>query len=137
MESNVKQVVPFFMVEDIQRSLAFYVDGLGFEMTNQWINSGLLEWCWLQIGGAAIMLQQYRLDRKPAETQGQGICICFQCADALAFYHNAVAKGIAVKEPFVGNNMWVTNMADPDGYQLSFESPTDVPEETKLSEWKP
>ena len=39
-------------------------------------------------------------------------------------------------EPFVGNNMWVTGLTDPDGYKLYFESPTDVPEETKYSEWK-
>jgi hypothetical protein len=25
-------------------------------------------------------------------------------------------------------------LSDPDGYRLHFESPTDVPEETKLSE---
>jgi hypothetical protein len=28
--------------------------------------------------------------------------------------------------------MWVTGVADPDGYQLYFESPTDAAEE---SEW--
>jgi hypothetical protein len=28
----------------------------------------------------------------------------------------------------------VTCFTDPDGYQLEFESPTDTPEETKLSE---
>jgi lactoylglutathione lyase len=32
--------------------------------------------------------------------------------------------------------MWVVSLSDPDGYRLEFESPTDVPEETKLSEWK-
>jgi hypothetical protein len=32
--------------------------------------------------------------------------------------------------------MWVTSLTDPDGYRLFFESDTDVPEETKLSEWE-
>lgn len=32
--------------------------------------------------------------------------------------------------------MWVTGVKDPDGYNLYFESMTDVPEETKYSEWK-
>ena len=31
---------------------------------------------------------------------------------------------------------WDTTLADPDGYCLHFESPTDTPEETKLSETK-
>jgi catechol 2,3-dioxygenase-like lactoylglutathione lyase family enzyme len=60
---NVQQAVPFFWVKDIDRSLAFYVDGLG--------------------------------------------------------------------RPFVGNGMWVTEIRDPDGYQLCFESPTDAPEESE------
>ena len=31
-------------------------------------------------------------------------------------------------------NMWVTNVTDPDGYNLSFESVTDAPEETEYAE---
>ena len=30
--------------------------------------------------------------------------------------------------------MWVTQMTDPDSYELLFESPTDVVEGTELSE---
>jgi len=30
--------------------------------------------------------------------------------------------------------MWVTSLTDPDGYRLEFESLTDVPEDTELSE---
>jgi catechol 2,3-dioxygenase-like lactoylglutathione lyase family enzyme len=33
---NVKQAVPFFMVTNIEASLRFYVDGLGFTLTNAW-----------------------------------------------------------------------------------------------------
>ena len=33
-------------------------------------------------------------------------------------------------KPHVGNAMWVTEVSDPDGYHLLFESPTDVAEET-------
>jgi hypothetical protein len=43
--------------------------------------------------------------------------------------------GIQTKEPFVGNHLWVVGVTDPDGYRIDFESPTDVPEETKLAEW--
>jgi catechol 2,3-dioxygenase-like lactoylglutathione lyase family enzyme len=59
-EPKVKQAVPFFMVANIAASLRFYVDGLGFKMTEQWINEGKLEWCLLERGGAALMLQEYR-----------------------------------------------------------------------------
>lgn len=140
IEVNVQQAVPFFMVSDIEASLRFYVDGLGFEMKNQWINEGKLAWCWLQIGGAALMLQEWSAKKletaKSAGKLGNGVAVCFQCADALAIYGEVTARGIQTKEPFVGNNMWVVGVRDPDGYRIEFESATDVEEETKYSEWK-
>jgi lactoylglutathione lyase len=131
--ANVQQAVPFFAVANIQVSVRYYVEGLGFEMTRQWINKGKLEWCWLQHGGAALMLQEYRKDKVFSGKLGEGVSICFQCSDALAIYHAAAARGIEAKRPFVGNAMWVVAFSDPDGYRIEFESPTDVPEETEYS----
>ena len=37
---NVRQAVPFFAVSNIEASVRYYVDGLGFEMTRQWIDDG-------------------------------------------------------------------------------------------------
>jgi lactoylglutathione lyase len=34
---NVKQVVPFFGVTNMEASLRFYVEGLGFKMKHWWI----------------------------------------------------------------------------------------------------
>ncbi len=131
---NVKQAVPFFGVLSMEASLRFYVDGLGFTMTRKWIDQGVLRWCWLELDGAAVMLQEFRTEFVPAVKVGQGCSICFICEDALAIYRAATARGIQASRPFVGNAMWVTDITDPDGYRLSFESPTDVPEETQLSE---
>ncbi len=130
-EVNVKQAVPFFLVANIEQSLRYYIDGLGFKMMNKWIDEGRLRWCWLQIGDAALMLQEFR--KAPEGKVGQGVSICFQCQDALAIYREVTARGIQAARPFVGNSMWVTNVSDPDGYKLSFQSPTDVPEETVFS----
>jgi lactoylglutathione lyase len=133
--ANVQQAVPFFMVSSIEDSIRYYVDGLGFEMTRQWIDEGKLKWCWLQHGGAALMLQEYQKERIPSGKRGEGVSVCFQCSDALAIYHEAAARGIkATKRPFVGNAMWVVIFSDPDGYRIDFESPTDVPEETEYTE---
>lgn len=132
--ANVKQAVPFFMITDMERSLRYYVDGLAFVMTNKWIPDGKIRWCWLEIGGAALMLQEYRGDRVPQEKRGVGVSVCFQCQDALQIYRDLKARGIEAKRPFVGNNMWVTSLTDPDGYKIDFESPTDAPEESVYSE---
>jgi lactoylglutathione lyase len=135
---NVKQAVPFFGVSDMQASLRFYMDGLGFEMTNKWIDEGKLRWCWLELGNAALMLQEFRKEGHdswvPSCKLGEGVSICFMCEDALAIYRELRSRGVQAKKPFVGNRLWVTGVADPDGYKLYFESPTDEPEETEYSE---
>ena len=140
-EINVQQAVPFFMVSSMETSLRFYVDGLGFEMKKKWTpdGDGKVRWCWLELGNAALMLQEYRKDHHPNSgrrdgTPGEGVCICFTCRDALAIYRQAIGRGLEAKRPFVGNGIWVTSLRDPDGYKLDFESYTDVPEETVFSE---
>ncbi len=131
---NVRQAVPFFHVRDIEASLRFYVDGLGFTISRSWEPEGRIRWCWLELGRASIMLQQYWKDGQPGgwpdSPLGQGMSVCFMCADAIGVYRQARARGLDATRPFVGNNLWVTSLIDPDGYRLDFESPTDVPEET-------
>ena len=135
---NVRQAVPFFNVKDIEASLRFYVEGLAFTITRQWKPEGRIRWCWLERDDVAIMLQEYWKDGQPggwpAGVLGQGVSICFVCADAIAVYHDSQARGLNPSRPFVGNNLWVTTLTDPDGYRLDFESPTDVPEETVYSD---
>jgi lactoylglutathione lyase len=131
MDHNVEQAVPFFLVRNMEASLRFYVDGLGFEMTKKWTPQGKIRWCWLQLSGAALMLQEYKEGTVPEEKRGEGVSVCFQCKDALALYHGFLSRGIHARNPFVGNAMWVVVLSDPDGYKLDFESPTDVPEETE------
>ena len=136
-QPNIKQAVPFFMVKVMEASLNFYVKGLGFSMTESWTNNGKLKWCWLVLDSVALMLQEY--DEKfnmQREKPGEGVEIFFICEDALAIYTQITSNGVSASEPFVGNKMWVVQVKDPDGYKISFESFTDVPEETKYFDWK-
>ena len=138
---NVKQAVPFFGVTNMEASLRFYVDGLGFKMSNSWIPDrvednpdGRIRWCWLELGGAALMLQEF-WPKRPSEMLGTGVHVCFMCEDALALYREFKGRGVEMrKRPFVGNQLWVVPVTDPDGYQIEFESPTDAPEESELEE---
>ena len=138
LQIGVQQVVPLLLVRSMDSSLRFYVDGLGFRMTNQWIHNGSLEWCWLQLGDGALMLQEVvppeKYSRELEGRVGLGMSLNFTCRDALAFYHMVKERGIVTKRPFVGNHMWVTSLKDPDGYDLHFQSPTDVAEETEYTE---
>ena len=146
LSANVKQAVPFFSVTDMEASLRFYVDGLGFKMKRWWIPDqakgqddykpdGRIRWCWLDLGEAAVMLQEFLPERRPKETLGYGVNICFQCEDALALYRDFKSRGIQTRNrPSVGNGLWVVAVTDPDGYRMEFSSPTDAPEETELEE---
>jgi lactoylglutathione lyase len=140
LDSNVKQVVPFLCVSSMERSIRHYIDGLGFTMKHKWVVDGKLRWCWLELGSAALMLQEFAKEGHdswvPTCKVGEGVSLCFQCNDAIALYHQFRSRDVEASEPQVGNSLWDFQVSDPDGYQLHFASPTNVPEETKLSELK-
>jgi uncharacterized glyoxalase superfamily protein PhnB len=143
VSANVKQAVPFFGVTDMESSLRFYVDGLGFTMKRQWIpegdehypSDGRIRWCWLELGDAAIMLQEFMPQHRPKETMGAGVSVSFTCEDSLALYRDFRSRGIQTRNrPSVGNGLWVVSLTDPDGYRLEFSSPTDALEESELED---
>lgn len=138
-QPNIQYAVPFFMVSNMEISMKFYIDCLGFTVLNTWTPRGKIEWCWLQREGGPIMLQEARVWEGKSflfgNNPGAGVSIWFQCLDSPALYHEFINNGVDVHEPFVGNGLWDVKVIDPDGYLLHFESPTDVPEETMYSEW--
>jgi len=115
-------------------------------MTNYWIPDkasehsgaepdGRIRWCWLELGSAAIMLQEFWPGRQPQHPLGTGVNICFSCEDSLALYREFKSRGVEMRgRPFVGNRLWVVGLTDPDGYRMEFSSPTDAPEESELEE---
>jgi lactoylglutathione lyase len=134
---NITEVVPFLRVADMTASLRFYVDGLNARIAARWEPEGELRWCRLELGGTSLMLQTFGpalRERAAAYPLGLGVSLAFQCADAIALYHELRTRGVDAPEPMVGNGLWNTAVADPDGYILEFASPTDVAEETRLSD---
>jgi uncharacterized glyoxalase superfamily protein PhnB len=143
MSANVGKAVPFFRVTDMESSLRFYVEGLGFKITRHWVpeadahypSRGKIVWCWLELGEAAIMLQEFMPQTRPKQALGIGASVSFACRDALALYREFKSRGVHVSgRPSVGNGLWVVPLADPDGYHIDFSSPTDAPEESELME---
>jgi catechol 2,3-dioxygenase-like lactoylglutathione lyase family enzyme len=134
-EQNLKMAVPFFMVSDLATSIDFYVGKLGFIVDLTWTPKEKIEWCLLHREGVSLMLQESHAHAWNETKKGVGVSICVQCIDALALYKEFKVREVEVKEPFVGNNMWVISLSDPDGYRLDFESPTDVAEGTTYANW--
>ena len=54
-------------------SLRFYVDGLGFQMTEKWEQDGKVRWCSLQRDGVALMLQEWGPEHRPSPDSRPGV----------------------------------------------------------------
>jgi hypothetical protein len=88
-------------------------------------------WCWLQLGDAAIMLQEFlpnaggrnRLGLKRRQ---------FHVRRRRALYREFKSHGTQVRKRLCVGNLWVVLLTDPGRDRIEFESPTDAPEE---SEW--
>lgn len=120
----VQDLVPLLMVEDIERSLAFYRDQLGFEIADKWEPEGKIAWCRLVRGGARLMLQQACAEDGPAAGRGRGVGFYFLCEDVDAIRIEFCAHGLLLDPPTVAfYGMKQLFFKDPDGYELCFQNP--------------
>ncbi len=124
LEMRLQKTVPLLFVSDIEASVDFYCEGLGFSIKSKWEPKGKLAYCWLEQGGAALMLQQATDENAPRNLEG--VTIYFICDDADVVYHQCLQRNVELTEPsiaFYGMNQ--TFVSDPDGYELCFENPTE------------
>jgi lactoylglutathione lyase len=122
--TTLREVVPFMYVEDLDASVRYYCNLLGFEITQKWEPDGKLAWCRLEHGQAAIMLQQAEAEDGPAEGRGRGLTLFFICDDVDAVRTGLIARGLSLDPPEVTFFGWKQQyLRDPDGYSLCFESP--------------
>src|SRR5207247_9813245 len=114
---GVQQLVPLLMVKNMDASLRFYVEGLGFSMAKKWTPEGRIRWCWLELGTAALMLQEFVSDSHhaspiPAQV-GAEVELNFICRDSLAFYDSTSKRGFAAKRPFRVHHNWLYTLPVP------------------------
>ena len=68
---KITQTVPLFDVAEVEKSIAFYVDGLGFELQDKWVEDDVLRWCRVEHGDSALMLQ--KTQGGPPVNRGPGL----------------------------------------------------------------
>lgn len=127
MSNPVNELTPLLIVAEMKRSLAFYRDRLGFQITQEWSPDGKLDWCRLERDGVSLMLQQACDEVGPAAGRGRGVHFYFSCADADAEYARLRSLGLNVSPPqvaFYGMNQLV--LTDSDAYELCFQNPVAV-----------
>ena len=71
--NTVHNLTPLISVADIEQSVAFYCDSLGFQLSDRWAPEGRLAWCRVERGGSAVMLQQACDEEATVTDRGRGI----------------------------------------------------------------
>ncbi|MBY0611799.1 MAG: VOC family protein [Beijerinckiaceae bacterium] len=129
-----RKIVPEFDVEDLERSLVFYVDVIGFNVMFMRPED---QFAYLDFDGAQLMLEQIGgsgrrfSDAAMEHPYGRGINLQIEVADVDAVHRRVQGAGlpilIALEERWYrqgsqssGNRQFV--VADPDGYLLRFYS---------------
>lgn len=119
---GVRELWPLLSVRDMQRSIRFYRDHLGFEVVGAAEAEGAVYWCRLRRGGACLMLQQFE---GAAVGRAGGDALYVICEDADDIFSELEAKGVDVQRPVVAEyGMKQLLVPEPDGRTLVFESPT-------------
>jgi len=118
---RLRSMMPSFTVSDIERSLAWYRDGLGFFVTQRWEEGGKLKGVELKAGGCELGLSQDDFSKGRNREKGTGFriwCTTTQDVDAIAKRLRAFG-GTIVEGP---GNQWdgySFTAQDPDGFKLT------------------
>lgn len=97
-------------VTDIQRSLAFYRDGLGIPVQFIFRRKGEVKGAYLKLGSDSF-IEVFEVEKPVGITH-----FCLQVDDIDAFIAAATAKGIACTEKKIGGDQsWQSWLRDPDG----------------------
>ena len=134
MALEIRGVVALLWVYDMPRSIRFYRDELGFEVTNTSAVEGKdsFGWAMLRCGQARFMLNtihdpdEVRPSPVPSpEAQSQrDVWLYFDCPDVDAAYAELRSKGLDVSAPAVTYyGMRQISVVDPDGYGICFQWP--------------
>jgi catechol 2,3-dioxygenase-like lactoylglutathione lyase family enzyme len=134
---EIRDMSPLLSVFDMQTSVHFYCDLLGFEMVDHspFYAEGEFHWAMLRFGEVELMLntaydEGERPDHPdPARVASHGDVVFYLgCPDVDFAYRHLVAHGVKVAAPrlvrYGGVRPWrVLSVFDPDGYPLCLQWP--------------
>lgn len=123
---RLRAVAPGFTVNDIQKSLAFYHDVLGFHVKERWVQEGQLRGAEVVAGSVSFYLGQDDWQKGRDRVKGVGFRVYATTAqdiDALAARIKA-AGGTLSEE--IADRSWGSRdfaVTDPDGFKITISTP--------------
>jgi catechol 2,3-dioxygenase-like lactoylglutathione lyase family enzyme len=112
---------PSFTVNDVQRSVEWYRDGLGFFVAERWEEGGRLQGVMLRAGACQLGLSQDDFSKGRDRPKGVGFrlwCETAQDVDAIAKRVRGFG-GKIVEEPGDRWDVYSFTAQDPDGYKIT------------------
>lgn len=119
---RLRDVSPSFTATDLQRSIAFYRDVLGFVVGDEWRDNGLLQGCEMRAGSVLFMLSQDDFAKGRDRKKGVGARLHVSTAqdiDRLAEEIKARGGSLDQEPTDMPWGQRVFMISDPDGFKLT------------------
>jgi uncharacterized glyoxalase superfamily protein PhnB len=124
----IKSMTPNLMVQDVNKSIDFYRDVLGFEVIATVPDSGKFDWAWMKHGTVELMVQTMpSLVQDLPEFKGKPIgatqTLYTKVEDVKKLFEQIKGRAnvvLGLKTTFYG--MEEFSIKDPDGYLITFAS---------------
>jgi uncharacterized glyoxalase superfamily protein PhnB len=123
--------VPLLQVFDLQTSLKFYCDVIGFEVVQKTDHDW---WAMIRLGDAQLMLNTaYEDDKRPSKPDPkrmlghEDVSLYFEFPDLDGLHAHLLSNGCKVNPPAkTSYGLMQMSVRDPDGYELCFTAPLAV-----------
>jgi lactoylglutathione lyase len=122
---RLRSISPTLTVNDIERSIAWYRDGLGFFVSQRWEEGGQLQGVMLKAGTCHLGLSQDDFSKGRDRPKGVGFRIwgdTTQYIDGIAERLRAFG-GTIVQEPGDHYDVYSFTAQDPDGFKITISAP--------------
>jgi catechol 2,3-dioxygenase-like lactoylglutathione lyase family enzyme len=123
--SNLASISPFFIVKDLQVSIAYYVERLGFTVEFQG-PEGDVYYAGVKREGASIMLKAITPDVLPQPNHTRHEWARWDAyvytLDPDTLFQEFSQRGVTFVKPlsFIDDGLWGFEIADADGYVIAF-----------------
>jgi lactoylglutathione lyase len=120
---RLRSAMPSLTVDDVAKSLAFYRDGLGFVVTDEWKKDGEVLGYMLKAGACEIGIGQDDWAKGRDRVKGIGYRLYYETTQDVDAIAKRVQKaGYELAEPVEDHPDWGSRsfaVADPDGFKIS------------------
>lgn len=126
---DIHYICPMLQVFDMEVSLKFYVDVLGFSVNESAGDADDMGWVWLTRNGTNLMLNtQFERPDRPDKADVYRVAahhdtiLYLGCPDVDRAYEELLGKGLKISPPTIAPyGMKQLYISDPDGYGLCFQ----------------